>query len=150
MSVNKLILGDNLEIMKAMDSETIDLIYLDPPFFSNRHYEIIWGDEREIRSFHDRWSGDIDYYIVWLKERVREMHRLLKPTGSIFLHCDWHADAYIRVHILDDIFRRNNFRNHIVWHYKGREKFNEKSLMKRKFKQGMTVYSFMEKLIKQE
>jgi DNA modification methylase len=115
MSVNRLILGDNLDIMKTMDSETIDLIYLDPPFFSNRNYEVIWGDDGEVRSFQDRWAGGIEHYIAWLKERVIEMHRILKPTGSIFLHCDWHADAYIRCEILDKIFGMNNFRNEIVW-----------------------------------
>lgn len=113
--MNQLILGDNLEIMKKMDSESIDLIYLDPPFFSNRNYEVIWGDKGEIRSFEDRWSGGIDHYIAWLKERVEEMHRLLKPTGSIFLHCDWHADAYIRVYILDKLFGDNNFKGEIIW-----------------------------------
>jgi DNA modification methylase len=117
MCVNKLILGDNLEILKTMDSETIDLIYLDPPFFSNRTYEVIWGDEGEKRSFEDRFAGGIHHYIHWLKLRVREMHRVLKPTGSIFLHCDWHANAYIRVYILDPVFGRNNFRNEIVWRY---------------------------------
>jgi len=115
--MNKLILGDNLEIMRRMESETIDLIYLDPPFFSNRNYEVIWGDEGEIRSFVDRWSGGIEHYIAWLKERVIEMHRILKPTGSIFLHCDWHADAYIRVLILDKVFGEKNFRNDIKWCY---------------------------------
>jgi DNA modification methylase len=119
MFVNKLILGDNLEILKAMEGETVDLIYLDPPFFSNRNYEVIWGDEGEVRSFQDRWSGGIDQYIAWLKERVVEMHRVLKPTGSIFLHCDWHADAYIRVEILDKVFGMNNFRNEIIWNYNG-------------------------------
>ena len=113
--VNKLILGDNLEILKTMGSETVDLIYLDPPFFSNRTYEVIWGDEGEVRSFQDRWSGGISHYIEWLKERVEQMHRILKPTGSIFLHCDWHADAYIRVEILDKIFGLNNFLNEITW-----------------------------------
>jgi DNA modification methylase len=113
--MNQLILGDNLEILKSLESETIDLIYLDPPFFSNRNYEVIWGDAGEIRSFQDRWSGGIDHYIAWLKERVIEMHRLLKPTGSIFLHCDWHANAYIKVLILDKIFGVNLFRNEIVW-----------------------------------
>jgi DNA modification methylase len=115
--MNKLILGDNLEIMRKMDSETVDLIYLDPPFFSNRNYEVLWGDEGEIRSFQDRWSGGIDHYIAWLKERVAEMHRILKSTGSIYLHCDWHADAYIRVHILDKIFGDKNFINAIDWCY---------------------------------
>ncbi|MFK5971505.1 MAG: DNA methyltransferase [Candidatus Marithrix sp.] len=113
--MNKLILGDNLEILKSLEAESVDLIYLDPPFFSNRNYEVIWGDEGEIRSFQDRWSGGIDHYIAWLKERVEEMHRILKPTGSIFLHCDWHADAYIKVFILDKIFGENNFKGSIIW-----------------------------------
>jgi adenine specific DNA methylase Mod len=113
--VNRLILGDNLEIMKTLEKESVDLIYHDPPFFSNQNYEVIWGDEGEIRSFQDRWAGGIDHYIAWLKVRVELMYRLLKMTGSIFLHCDWHADAYIRVWILDKIFGEQNMRNHIVW-----------------------------------
>jgi len=56
MTVNRLILGDNLEILKNMEKESVDLIYLDPPFFSNRNYEVIWGDTGEIRSFQDRWA----------------------------------------------------------------------------------------------
>jgi len=119
MAANRLILGDNLEILKEMEADTIDLIYLDPPFFSNRNYEAIWGDEGEVRSFQDRWAGGMEHYIAWLKERVIEMHRILKPTGSIFLHCDWHANAYIRVDILDRIFLPQNFINEIVWCYAG-------------------------------
>ncbi|MDR2140102.1 MAG: hypothetical protein LBP50_11230 [Tannerella sp.] len=115
MMVNRLILGDNLEILKTVERETVDLIYLDPPFFSNRNYEVIWGDAGEVRSFQDRWAGGMEHYIAWLKERVEQMHRILKPTGSIFLHCDWHADAYIRVEILDKIFGMNNFLNEITW-----------------------------------
>ncbi|MDM8568815.1 DNA methyltransferase [Thiotrichales bacterium HSG1] len=115
--MNKLILGDNQEILRSLETESVDLIYLDPPFFSNRNYEVIWGDEGEVRSFQDRWSGGIDHYIAWLKERVIELHRILKPTGSIFLHCDWHADAYIRVFILDKVFGEENFRNEIIWCY---------------------------------
>ena len=119
MTINQLILGDNLEFLKKIDSETVDLIYLDPPFFSNRNYEVIWGDTGEVRSFQDRWSGGISHYIDWLKERVIEMHRVLKPTGSIFLHCDWHANAYIRTEILDRIFGYQNFRSEIIWRRKG-------------------------------
>jgi len=113
--MNKLILGDNLEIMKTFENESVDLIYLDPPFFSNRNYEVIWGDEGEIRSFKDRWAGGIDHYIAWLKERVEQMYRVLKKTGSLFLHCDWHANAYIRVDILDKLFGIRNCVNEIIW-----------------------------------
>ena len=115
MTVNRLILGDNLEILKTLDAESVDLVYLDPPFFSNRNYEVIWGDAGEVRSFQDRWAGGISHYIEWLKERVEEMRRVLKPAGSIFLHCDWHANAYIRVHILDRLFGMNNLINEISW-----------------------------------
>jgi len=113
--MNQLILGDNLEVLCGIAAETVDLIYLDPPFFSNRTYEVIWGDAGELRSFQDRWSGGIDHYISWLKERVIEMHRILKPTGSLFLHCDWHANSEIRVDILNKIFGIDNFRGEIIW-----------------------------------
>ncbi|MDR0567818.1 MAG: hypothetical protein LBG87_01240 [Spirochaetaceae bacterium] len=116
-TVNKLILGDNLEILKELPDECVDLIYLDPPFFSNRNYEVIWGDKGEILSFQDRWSGGIDHYIAWLYERVEQLHRVLKNTGSIYLHCDWHADAYIRVLILDKLFGEKNFLSAIDWCY---------------------------------
>ncbi|MCL2709315.1 MAG: site-specific DNA-methyltransferase [Planctomycetaceae bacterium] len=117
--VNRLILGDNLEILKTFEAESIDLIYLDPPFFSNKNYEIIWGDEGEMRSFQDRWAGGISHYVDWLKERVEQMYRVLKKTGCLFLHCDWHANAYIRVEILDRLFGIKNFVNEIIWCYAG-------------------------------
>src|SRR5205823_117411 len=88
---------ENLARLRKFPEASVDLIYLDPPFFSNRHYEIIWGDESEIRSFKDRWKGGIDHYIGWMKPRIEEMHRVLKPAGSIYLHCDWHASHRLRV-----------------------------------------------------
>ena len=79
---------DNLTQLAQFPSECVDLIYLDPPFFSNRVYEVIWGDEAEVRSFEDRWAGGIQNYVEWMQERVVEMHRVLKPGGSLYLHCD--------------------------------------------------------------
>jgi DNA modification methylase len=114
---NKLICGDNLKELATLPEESIDLIYIDPPFFSNRNYEIIWGDEAEIRSFDDRWEGGINVYIDWMKQRVIELHRVLKPTGSFYLHCDWHASHYLKV-MCDEIFGYNNFQNEVVWAYK--------------------------------
>lgn len=114
---NQLIYGDNLEILPTLEKESIDLIYIDPPFFSNRNYEIIWGDEAEIRSFEDRWSGGINVYIDWMKQRIIELHRVLKPTGSFYLHCDWHAGHYLKV-MMDEVFGDSNFQNEIVWCYK--------------------------------
>jgi DNA modification methylase len=105
---------DNLERLASLPAESVDLIYLDPPFFSNRVYEVIWGDEAEVRSFEDRWEGGIQHYIGWMKDRVEEMHRVLKPTGSLYLHCDPHASHYLRV-MLDSVFGQHRFCNEIIW-----------------------------------
>lgn len=115
---NKLICGDNLDILPTIDAESVDLIYIDPPFFSNRHYELIWGDEAEIRSFEDRWEGGINVYIDWMRQRVIELHRVLKPTGTFYLHCDWHAGHYLKV-MCDEVFGYRRFENEIVWCYRG-------------------------------
>ena len=115
---NVIYCGDNLIWLKQFPDKCIDLIYLDPPFFSNRHYEVIFNDGEEIRSFEDRWKGGINHYIEWMKERVFELHRVLKDTGSFYLHCDWHASHYLKV-MCDSIFKENNFRNEIVWCYRG-------------------------------
>ena len=108
---------DNLERLTMLPSGSADLIYLDPPFFSNRDYEVIWGDEAEVRSFSDRWDGGIEHYIEWMKERCLEMHRVLAETGSLYLHCDPTASHYLKV-MLDKIFDRRNFRNEIIWSYR--------------------------------
>jgi DNA modification methylase len=112
---------DNLHRLRGFPAGCIDLIYLDPPFFSNRTYEVVWGDEAEVRSFEDRWEGGIDQYVGWMRPRVEEMHRVLRAGGSLFLHCDWHASHHLRV-LLDRVFGdgRAGFRNEIVWHYGGR------------------------------
>ncbi|MGA7088738.1 MAG: DNA methyltransferase [Candidatus Dormiibacterota bacterium] len=107
---------DNLRRLALLPTDSVDLIYLDPPFFSNRHYEVIWGDEAEVRSFEDRWEGGIYHYIEWMRERVFEMKRVLKPSGTIYLHCDEHASHYLKV-MMDDLFGRGNFLNEIIWHY---------------------------------
>lgn len=105
---------DNLTRMATLPTESVDLIYLDPPFFSNRFYEVIWGDEAEVRSFADRWEGGIQVYINWMRERVLEMLHLLKPTGSLYLHCDSHASHYLKV-MLDSVFGAELFVNEITW-----------------------------------
>ena len=115
-SKNLLICGDNLKALDDLIKEgvKVDLIYLDPPFFSNRHYEVIWGDEAEVRSFKDRWEGGINVYIEWMRERVAKMYDVLKDTGSFYLHCDWHASHYLKI-MLDDIFGIRQFQNEIIW-----------------------------------
>ncbi|MEK7665044.1 MAG: DNA methyltransferase [Patescibacteria group bacterium] len=113
---NELVLGDNLEFLRTLPSESIDLIYIDPPFFSGRNYNVIWGDTNEVRSFFDIWEGGIDSYLVWLNARLWEMRRVLKKTGSIYVHCDWHASHYIKTE-MDKIFGYDNFLNEIIWCY---------------------------------
>jgi DNA modification methylase len=105
---------DNLHRLSQFPAESIDLIYLDPPFFSNRQYEVIWGDEAEVRSFEDRWEGGVHVYVEWMRERLMELHRLLKPTGSMYLHCDSHASHYLKV-VMDELFGPERFRNEIIW-----------------------------------
>lgn len=119
METNLIYCGDCKNVMaNHIKDDSIDLIYVDPPFFSNRHYEIIWDDGYELRSFEDRWKGGIENYIDWIDGKIRECHRVLKPTGTIYLHCDWHANAHLRL-LLDKIFGENNFRNEIIWCYRG-------------------------------
>jgi DNA modification methylase len=113
---NRLFFGDNLHVMRQLPSESIDLIYIDPPFFSGRNYNLIFGDRNEVRSFSDIWEGGMPGYLVWLNARLWEMKRLLKPTGSIFVHLDWHASHYVKVE-MDKIFGYDNFVNEIVWCY---------------------------------
>ena len=115
---NRLIWGDNLHVMRQLPSNSIDLIYIDPPFFSGRQYNVMWGDANEMRSFNDIWEDGMPGYLIWLNARLYEMKRILKPTGSIYVHCDWHASHYIKVE-MDKVFGYENFRNEIVWCYSG-------------------------------
>ena len=139
---------DNLDVMRAMNSETIDLIATDPPFNKNRDFHATPDSLSSGASFQDRWSWEKDIHEDWLDqikddnpnlmyiiEAARKshsdsmgaflcfiavlllaMHRLLKPTGSIYLHCDPTASHYLKM-IMDGIFERENFRNEIIWCY---------------------------------
>lgn len=113
---NKLYLGDNLEVLRTLKSQSIDLIYIDPPFFSGRNYNVIWGDTNEVRTFGDIWEGGITSYLIWLNARLWEMKRVLKKTGSIYVHCDWHASHYIKTE-MDKVFGYQNFVAEIIWFY---------------------------------
>lgn len=113
---NRLFWGDNLHVMRQLPSESIDLIYIDPPFFSGRQYNVIFGDRNELRSFSDIWEGGMPGYLIWLNARLYEMKRLLNRTGSLVVHCDWHASHYIKQE-LDKIFGFDHFLNEIVWCY---------------------------------
>lgn len=153
-SSNTLFYGDNLDILrKDFPDECIDLIYLDPPFNSNRNYNVLFKDEHgaeaeaQITAFEDTWhwnraaertlhhlvthaaphvaemigalrqfvgANQMMAYLVMMAARLVELHRVLKPTGSLYLHCDPTASHYLKV-ILDTIFGPAQFRGEIIW-----------------------------------
>ncbi len=137
---SRLILGDNLGVMAALLPEyegRFDLLYADPPFFTNRRFKARIGRGEDSRrpaewrwgeGYADHWP-DLEAYLGFLYPRLRLMHRLLSPRGTLYLHLDWHADAYARL-LLDEIFGAERLLNEIVWVYHGpspiRSAFNRK------------------------
>ena len=150
---NTLYFGDNLPILRSMPANSVDLIYLDPPFNSSRSYNVLFKNESgissdaQITAFDDTWHwgpsaeqayldilqanpGTVDdllaalrtiigenqmlAYLVMMAARLVELHRVLKPTGSLYLHCDPSASHYLKI-VLDTIFKPQNFRNEIIW-----------------------------------
>lgn len=105
--------GENLEKLSTLPDACVDLIYIDPPFNSNRNYEVFWGETKEKRAFEDRHAST-QAYIEFMRPRCVELARVLNKTGSFYFHCDWHASHYVKV-MLDQIFGANQFRNEIVW-----------------------------------
>ncbi len=152
--MNQLYYGDNLEILRQMPDDFVDLIYIDPPFNSKRNYNIVFdGAVAEEKAFTDTWSWEgvrkeyeliekepqryskiIDFldgmkkllgkddslfcYLTMMATRLVELHRVLKNTGSFYLHCDPTASHYLKI-LMDNIFEQKNFRNEIVWCYQG-------------------------------
>ena len=134
--------GDNLPILRGMNSESVDLIYLDPPFNSKANYAAPIGSKAAGAAFKDTWTlSDVDAewinlieakhpalyrvllaamtssdksYLAYMAARLLEMRRVLKPTGSIYLHCNQFAGHYLKL-VMDAIFGRKNFLNEIVW-----------------------------------
>ena len=137
---SSLFLGDNLQVMASLLPEfenRLDLIYTDPPFFTNKHYPARIGRGEDSRrpkewqkteGYTDQWEN-LDAYLDFLYPRLALMHRLLAPHGTLYLHLDWHADAYARV-LLDELFGRERLLNEIIWTYHGpspiRRAFNRK------------------------
>jgi DNA modification methylase len=105
--------GDNLEQLQKLPDACVDLIYIDPPFNSNRNYEVFWGETKEKRAFEDRHAST-QAYIDYMRPRCVQLARVLKKTGSFYYHCDWHASHYVKV-MLDQILGENNFVNEIIW-----------------------------------
>ena len=138
--------GDNLHVMRGMNSESVDLIYLDPPFNSKANYAAPIGSAAAGAAFTDTWTlRDVDAewinlmesrhpvlyrvllaattdsdksYLAYMAIRLLEMHRVLKPTGSIYLHCDPTMSHYLKL-LLDAVFGRRRFLNEIIWCYRG-------------------------------
>ncbi len=153
MAENKLYYGDNLDILRRyIEDESVDLIYLDPPFKSNQDYNVLFEERNgsrsaaQIKAFEDTWTWDLGAeeaytevveageavsrfmqgmrgilhesdmmaYLAMMAPRLVELHRVLKPTGSIYLHCDPTASAHLRL-LMDAVFGTQNFRTETVW-----------------------------------
>lgn len=104
-------MGDNLVVMSGMASSSVELVYADPPFGANRSRRGALGE------FNDTWPRPADY-IAWLRPRVQEMHRLLAPLGTLYLHLDRRNVHHGRL-LLDEVFGEARFGNEIIWHYTG-------------------------------
>lgn len=132
---NTIFLGDSLEIMRSMPDGFVDLCYIDPPFFTQRNYKNICGDKESVldwesakldgffdtkdffeKHVHNGEKG-LTAYLSWLRYRLVEIHRILKETGSLYLHLDYHSVHYAKV-MLDEIFGYNCFKNEIIWRRK--------------------------------
>lgn len=128
-SDSRLILGDNLGVMASLlptSEGAFDLIYADPPFLSGKAYKARIGRGEDSRQpsewrttwgYQDTWRDGTEY-LDMLNARLQLMYRLLAPTGTLYLHLDWHASAYARV-LLDEIFGPNRLLNEIIWVYHG-------------------------------
>jgi len=125
--------GDNLEVLYFLLNkfeEKIDLIYIDPPFYSGVNYKINIeenGKNYNTIAYFDHWDKDLDSYLQMLYERLILFKKLLSKTGLIFIHLDWHASHYIKL-IMDEIFGQSNFINNIVWYYYNKYSAGKKNL----------------------
>ena len=108
--------GDCLDLMSTLQPNSVDMIYLDPPFFTNKRHSLSSRDGGRLFSFDDIWSSQ-EEYSRFLFDRLSECKRALKETGSIFFHGD-HNNIHVARHLLDSVFGCDNFRSDIVWYYK--------------------------------
>ncbi|HET6218643.1 MAG TPA: site-specific DNA-methyltransferase [Acidobacteriaceae bacterium] len=116
---NKLIWGDNLLVMGSLLEEfagKIDLIYIDPPFATGADFAFPAAIGQQEMAYRDTWNVSTGSYLAMMAERLRLIGDLLSPTGSLFLHCDWHVSHLLRA-IADEVFGAGNFLNEIVWYY---------------------------------
>jgi site-specific DNA-methyltransferase (adenine-specific) len=108
--------GDCLLHLKTLPENSVDMVYLDPPFFTNRTHTATTRDRSQTFSFADSWQN-LSEYAEFMRLRLLEVHRVLKPTGSVFVHCDKSANFLLRV-VLIEIFGADQFRSEIIWSYK--------------------------------
>ena len=108
--------GNCLELISSVESDSVDLAYLDPPFFTQKTHSLLTRDNSKEYAFEDRWES-IQEYLNFIEAVLAECHNVLKNTGSIFLHCDKSASHHLRV-LLDKVFGAENFQSEIIWAYK--------------------------------
>ena len=119
--MKSLIHDDCLDALDKIDYNSTDLVYMDPPFFTQRTHSQKTRDNKREYSFPDQWEN-IAQYSDYIKERIKKCHKILKRTGSIFLHCDKSASQHLRI-VLDEVFGSENFQSEIVWYYRNTIKF---------------------------
>ena len=110
--LDRIVCADNLTWMAGLPDEILDLVYIDPPFMTNSLRTQASGE-----SYDDRWSGGIDEYVAFLAPRLEQIHRLLRETGTLYVHLDQRTSHYVKV-VLDRIFGSRNFLNEIIWSYR--------------------------------
>ena len=115
MDNNKIVLGDCLDLMSNVKDKSVDLIYMDPPFYTQTVQKLSDKQGKQY-SFDDSWAT-IEEYVEYIRLRFKECRRILKDTGSIFVHCDRNASHYLKI-ALDKVFGEGNFQSEIVWSYK--------------------------------
>ena len=116
MMMNNIIHGDCIEILNEINSDLVDLIYFDPPFFTQKKHSLSNRDNSEVYEFEDKFES-LEEYLKLIQNCLIQCRRILKDTGSVFLHCDKNASHNIRF-VLDTIFGKENFQSEIVWSYK--------------------------------
>ena len=116
MNIDTLYTGDCFTWLKTIEPGSVDLVYLDPPFFTQKTQKSNTRDNTQVYCFSDTWTS-IEEYQTFLKLRIAECKRALKDTGSMFVHCDSSASHHIRF-ILDEIFGPDNFQSEIIWVYR--------------------------------
>ena len=116
MEINKVICDDCVNGLTRIEDNKVDLIYLDPPFFTQDVQRLYSKETKTELTFSDKWNS-MEEYLLFMEERLTECKRTLKDTGSIFVHCDRNASHYLKV-LLDKIFGMKNFQSEIIWTYK--------------------------------